>query len=141
MTAHWALGLIGLPWEMGATGPSAFDCWGLVRHVQREQFGREMPAVTIGSEEASNWAAIRSMVNRSDLGWHVVKDAKAGDVVTMKGVAGPHVGVVIEVGRHLKVLHSVGAPKQKNNMGVVATPLNALSAMGYSRVEIWRANS
>lgn len=36
---------IGLPWEAGAQGPDAFDCMAFFRHVQREQFGIDVPSV------------------------------------------------------------------------------------------------
>lgn len=35
----FCLGLIGKPWVSGASGPDAFDCWGLLRHVLRERRG------------------------------------------------------------------------------------------------------
>lgn len=36
-------GLIGLPWQRGARGPDAYDCWGLVIELARRS-GRTVPA-------------------------------------------------------------------------------------------------
>lgn len=44
-SAEFIRGLIGRPWEANAEGPDAFDCYGLVRYVQRELFGRDLPSV------------------------------------------------------------------------------------------------
>lgn len=44
---HWAAKYVGLPWESGARGPLAYDCWGLVWAIQREVFGRELPCYPV----------------------------------------------------------------------------------------------
>lgn len=38
----------GITWAFGANGPHQYDCWHAVRLVQREQFGRDLPAVQVG---------------------------------------------------------------------------------------------
>lgn len=129
---HWAAPLIGLPWSRGATGPGEYDCWGLVRHVQRARFGVEMPVLAIGS--ATNWSGLRSMINRTQ--WGPAAVASDGDVVTMKGADGAHVGVVIAVDGSLTVLHCIG--NESNAGGVITTPIEDLPSLGFGRVEIWR---
>lgn len=42
---HWASQYIGIPWEAGAQGPGAYDCWAFFRMVQREHFGRRVPVI------------------------------------------------------------------------------------------------
>jgi cell wall-associated NlpC family hydrolase len=39
----WVFPLLGKPWQVGAEGPDAFDCWGLCRHVYRTILGVELP--------------------------------------------------------------------------------------------------
>jgi len=34
---------VGKPWVMGASGPDAFDCWGLVRHWHKTKFKQVLP--------------------------------------------------------------------------------------------------
>ncbi len=41
----WAARYIGIPWEAGAQGPDAFDCWAFFRMVQRDHFGRQVPVI------------------------------------------------------------------------------------------------
>ena len=131
---HWAAGLIGLPWQRGATGPREYDCWGLVRHVQRVRFAREMPALSIGT--ATNWTGIRAMINRT--AWGLAEGLqREGDVVTMKGSDGPHVGVVIEADGQPVMLHCIGT-EGSNGGGVIVTDISEISLLGFARVEIWR---
>lgn len=35
--------LIGRPYRIGATGPDAFDCYGLARHLQHHLFSYDLP--------------------------------------------------------------------------------------------------
>lgn len=134
MSAHWATSLIGLPWSRGATGPASYDCWGLVRHVQRVRFAREMPALSIGT--ATNWTGIRAMVNRTAWG-PAEGPAREGDVITMKGSDGAHVGVVIEADGVPVMLHCIGT-EGSNGGGVIVTALNEIGHMGFGRIETWR---
>lgn len=48
----WAAKYIGLPWRSGASGPDAYDCWGLVRAVYRERLGIDLPAVDVDAHRA-----------------------------------------------------------------------------------------
>ncbi len=41
----WYLDYFGKPYVPGAEGPDSYDCWGLVRAVQRAQFGIDIPAL------------------------------------------------------------------------------------------------
>ena len=34
---------VGKPWVAGASGPEAFDCWGLVRHWYLKRFNKKLP--------------------------------------------------------------------------------------------------
>ena len=129
---HWAAPLIGIPWSRGATGPHQYDCWNLVRHVQRTHYGIEMPVLAIG--HATNWTGIRAIINTT--AWGRVEMPAEGDLVTMKGAYGPHVGVVIADDGGLTVLHCIG--NEKNSGGVITTPLSDLADLGFGRVEIWR---
>jgi cell wall-associated NlpC family hydrolase len=67
----WAVKYIGKPWAAGAAGPHAYDCWGLVRAVYRDQLGIALPVIDVdamspiavrraldGHEERSRWRAV-----------------------------------------------------------------------------------
>ena len=38
-------GYIGIPWQAGAQGPHAYDCWAFFRMVQRRYFGIQVPII------------------------------------------------------------------------------------------------
>lgn len=132
---HWAAGLIGKPWKRGAPGPDAFDCWQLVRHVQLTRFGVEMPILAIGAD--TNWTGLRAMINRTQ--WGKAEGlAREGDVATMKGSDGAHVGVVINADGYTPVLlHCIGSESHHGG-GVIVTTLAEIGDLGFARVEIWR---
>lgn len=130
--AHWSAALIGMPWTTENT------CWWLVKHVQRTQFGREMPEIQVGAQQQTpgQWGTIRDLVQRS--GWHrTAAPWLEGDVLLMAGPDGPHVGVVVSRGR---VLHSVGGLDEhgRPHGGVVLDQINELGRLGFGRLEGWR---
>jgi cell wall-associated NlpC family hydrolase len=136
--SHWSAPLVGLPWKPGAEGPDAFDCWGLVKHVQAHVFGRAMPALAVNVREApkEQWAAIRTLVQRS--AWQRVAYWRAGDVLLMLNALGlPHVGVVIEGDR---LLHAQGGEGEDGKPfgSVSADPIGSLGRLGYGHLEAWR---
>lgn len=48
-------GLLGLPWRANASGPDAYDCWHLARHIQRELFARDLPDITVPADPSWRW--------------------------------------------------------------------------------------
>lgn len=130
---HWAFQYVGLPWESGAQGPRAFDCWALVRHVQREHFGRELPLIDV---DAHNLAAVHvafaSHAERAR--WIKVDAPQEGDcVLTHKGQHPDHVGIYLAADGG-RVLHAV------QGSGVVCTALPALRRLGWEPIEFYRFN-
>ena len=126
---HWAAPLIGAPYEAGACGPSSFDCIGLVRFYFRHRHGIELPDYLLHSGSARQlYRFIRAT------GWRCVAGPEqADDVLTMTGLAGKHVGVVVGTVEGLRLLHAVGSDKRGQ---VVAQHLRPLP--GYMDIRIWR---
>lgn len=135
-TLHWAAGLIGKPWRGDAEGPHAYDCKGLARYVQRSRWGREVPALKIADTQTPEGrAAFFEAVRRSP--WQRTADApQEGDIVVLQGADGAHVGVMVQVGRRLGVLHAQGTVARGG--AVRFDELRDLLACGYSRPEVWR---
>lgn len=128
---HWSVRYIGLPWESGAQGPDAFDCWAFVRHVQREHFSRMLPVISV---DAHDRAVVRTefVVNPERARWVPVTRPVEGDAVLVyKGNAADHVGVWIDVDGG-KILHA--AP----GIGVVSTSTKALRRLGWNPIEFYR---
>ena len=118
---------IGLRWESGARGPDAYDCWGLLQHLQREFFGRDLPELS-----ATPGATRADYHTRLTTGeWECVDVPAHGDGALLRGGDFPHVGVWLDIERG-GVLHS------QHGIGVIWTPRSALRLAGYSRVKYHR---
>lgn len=99
-------GLIGSMWMPGASGPDAWDCWHLARHIEARLFGRILPHVHV--PEAPSWpwiiAAIRDHAER-DRWSEVVCPAgtiTAGDgalVLMARSDRPAHIGVWLAIER------------------------------------------
>lgn len=125
--AHPAAKYIDMPWS------EEFNCWGLIRAVQADCFGRKMPELPIGSSEDQTAALLAVVV-----GWSRVPGRPMdGDIVTMTGPRGPHVGVVVQ-GR---LMHNVGGRKEDGTVEgcVRVDELDELFRLGFGHLKVWRA--
>lgn len=128
---HWANQYIGRPWENGAQGPDAFDCWGLARFIQREHFARDLPAVDV---DAMDILAVAREIkgNGERTKWSLVDTQADGDAVLLAHARYPsHVGVWIDVDGG-GLLHCVKGP------GVIFSTLSALRLAGWGHIEFYR---
>ena len=129
--AHWAAGLIGMPYRKGAAGPDCWDCWGLVRHVFATRYGIAMPLVAVADGSADNVSAIKRAAVVS--GWRpAAQPAQDGDIVLMQGIEGRHVGVMVEADGRLGLLHAM------DGAGVCWQGLRDVAAGGFRDFEVWR---
>ncbi|WP_026610704.1 NlpC/P60 family protein [Methylocaldum szegediense] len=133
---HWAGSYIGKRWESGAMGPDAYDCFTLVRHLQKERFGRELPLVNVDANDIlAVGRAFRDSPERAN--WVYMGDVdfrhpKEGDLVEMAHARFPsHIGMWIEANRG-GVLHCV------YGMGVVFSDRQSLRNSGWGRIEFYR---
>ncbi len=132
--SHWANQYVGLPWENGAEGPDAYNCWGLVREVQRRRFGLDLPAVDVDAAdlraimrefrdnaEHENWVELGHSDQRQE-----------GDVVLLAHARRPsHVGLWVDADGG-GVLHSV------EGAGVVFSTLVSLRHNGWGNLKFYR---
>lgn len=132
--SHWATKYVGKPWQLGAQGPDAFDCLGLVRTVYVDQYGVDpMPNLDDRSLET-----IRSTIDAQRPEWVSVTRPRQGDLVLMARRTVPvHVGVVVKADV-LRCLHSVEPTKAGSVSGVVAQRLSELPNYGWGRVQFYR---
>lgn len=128
---HWAERYIGLPWVKGAQGPEAFDCWGLVRHVQRVHFGIEIPEIAVDADDLR--ACIRAFTGHAERArWAAVAAPRPGDGVLLAHARHPvHAGVWLEPDGG-GVLHAV------RGAGVIYSSPSALRLSGWTRIEFYR---
>lgn len=106
----WVEKYRGRPFQWHGDGPEAYDCYGLVRAVLREQWGAEAPLVHARGKTAI--AAIEDAIRGTEDSW-VCHDGRPrpGDVLTFETVGAEgelHVGIVIAEGWMLHVLEDLG---------------------------------
>lgn len=92
---HWTTAYIGLPYERGAQGPDAWDCWSFFRHVERERFARELPAVP----DPNSWRAIAAglPIWAAQFGWRMTGTPRDGDAVFLGRLRDPtHIGIWVD---------------------------------------------
>lgn len=131
----WISQYFGKPWESGAQGPDAYDCWALVRAVNHEVFGIDLPFISC---DALNPDAIKATFNGNAEfnNWRMVDAPQNGDCVVTKSNPKDvdHVGVWVDVDGG-KILQSV------YGSGVVLITLEATKRMIGQHVEFWRHHS
>lgn len=124
--SHWSIKYLGLPWS------PACDCWGFFRLVQREQFGRDLPAVPQADYRlAAKSAVFASHPERANWTEIPAAEAQEGDGLLMvKGHQEAHVGIWVDVDGG-RVLHC------DTPLGGMATPLDRL-ADEYTQIKFYR---
>lgn len=125
MTDDQIAALVGTPYKDGGETPAGFNCWGLLRYIQREFYNRELPAAVMGDVEGSKAMHVAALSDGTyrQIPAHLIED---GDCVLLRSGINPHVGVYLSNDGGC-VLHSV------EGMGVIVTPIHQLNAFGYGR--------
>lgn len=102
---EWVGAWIGRPFRDKGRGPDAFDCWGLVRAVLRDQFGIALPDYADAYTESHDHASVAEAVE-SGLrdGWQIVRQPKCGDLIVIRVAGRPwHCGLMVTPERFLHV--------------------------------------
>jgi len=133
---HWAVKYIGLPYEPGGRGPDKYDCWGLVRHVYRNEFCMDLPDLP-GIVFTSAKSQTRVIEAGIDQEWvSILKPFDGCGVAMGQKEYMHHVGVYIDADGG-KILHA------NSGSGVVANTPAQLRMVGfktilYYRHQLWR---
>lgn len=133
MSSAWVMDYLGKPWINGASGPDAFDCWGLVRHIYRERLDIDLPAVDV---DAHRPLAVRHAFAEGAKahGWEEVEACPEADfdVVLMGQAKHPHhVGLAVAGG----ILHSV------EGIGVIYQDTASLRRHGWRLLAAYRRSA
>lgn len=101
---HWTEQYLGIPYEKGANGPAAFNCWFFFAHVQLSRFGVAVPIVPQPDKLGEIARAFRDQLGGS--GWAKVGKPRTGDGVLMAHFRHPsHVGIYVDDVARGSVLH------------------------------------
>ncbi len=120
-----------MPYETAASGPSSFDCWGLVKSYFEVVRGIELRAgeINLGCHKSCA-KAVKAQAESPR--WHEVKEPLEGDVVAMgKGRYLHHVGVWLNADGGL-CIHA-----QEGHF-VIGSSLVKLAHLGFSKVNFFR---
>jgi cell wall-associated NlpC family hydrolase len=103
---------IGKPWQLGAVGPHAYDCWGLVRAALGDLFGIHVPelAAHLGIGSVAQTPVIAQAALRTGH-WTELAAPTAGAVVAFYDIAGNvrHVGLCLWADTVLHTRRGAGA--------------------------------
>jgi len=112
MLPDWVNAYVGLPFKVHGRDRDGIDCWGLVRLVLADQFGRRLPSYAGGYASVEDAKDIGRLI-RGEMGpWHPVPPGaeRPGDVVLMRLMNQPmHVGVVVAAGWMLHIEDGIDA--------------------------------
>lgn len=125
---HWAEEYIGKPWANGATGPDAYDCFGVVKAVYLDRLRLTVQTVDVNALQPL--AVARAMRDYDYSGWEqVAAPENEFDVIEMSMNRKPHhVGVFVDGG----VLTSV------EGSGVIFQTLGSLKRHGWNITNVYR---
>lgn len=102
---HWTDRYLSCPYEAGARGPHAYDCWGQAREVLMQGYGwPELPA--FGRVRGSNPEAMREAEAGLLPSLRLCQPEDGALVAVYRRGALVHVGAVVEVDGRLLVLHT-----------------------------------
>lgn len=129
---HWAYEYIGKDWESGFSGPDAFDCWGLVRYIQKKHFNRVLPEVNADAYSIQD--VVKNFNSNPALSmWEEVDEPIEGDCALMSQNKRPsHVGIWIDDGSMGGILHSC------RGAGVIFSARNLIAVSGYNLLGYYR---
>ena len=125
-------GLIGRPWRADGEGPDAYHCWALVRQVQRQIHGRDLPDVRVPTPLTLPWIVRTMATHPEGRVWREIAcidgivQAGDGALVSMARLDRPcHVGVW---------LAGEGIIHADDRLGVVLESPAQLRARGWGRL-------
>ncbi|MBX9877640.1 MAG: C40 family peptidase [Candidatus Obscuribacterales bacterium] len=99
MIPKWVEQYVGLEYKDCGRGPEAFDCWGLVRQILKDQFNVDVPAYLY--ETSQDRKIVGPLIEDESKAYQPVEAGKEqlGDLVVLKlGNLPFHIGMVVGKG-------------------------------------------
>ena len=107
MIPIWCSKWIGIPFADHGRGPDAFDCYGLVHAIYREQFGITLPDYADAYSDARDHASVAAAVQAGlQAGWATIdrvhETPRCGDLLVINVATRPwHCGLMVTPERFL----------------------------------------
>jgi cell wall-associated NlpC family hydrolase len=102
MLPNWVNDYIGIPFVDHGRSIAGWDCWGLVRHVLHEHYGKMLPNFCGAYEQAENGREIAALIDcsRPLLQAERVERPQSGDLALLTFRGHPcHIGVYLADGQ------------------------------------------
>lgn len=130
---HWANKYIGIPFLMGGNSiEEGFDCWGLFRHIQREQFNRSLPAVCVPEYDRDSVSSLMN-THTERQNWVETSVPEDGGAILMAHARWPvHVGLCVSDSTAKGILHT------ERGVGARFTAITDLSATMWKITGVYR---
>ena len=128
----WVADIIGKPYAVGARGPEAFDCWGVVRYFYWLHFAVSLPLYK--NENPFHTKRVGELMTKAEHSsdWIEIDKPRHGDVVAMsRSEVLHHVGVWLDIDGGL-CLHAL------DGHSVVAQNLQRLKHERFKRISFFR---
>lgn len=90
--------VIGIPYQVGAMGPDKYDCWGLVRFIEKELFDRELQIIV--PPDGKNPRELVKFIKEhtEHQNWEKIENPIHGCIVEMSNSNHPHhIGVYLDI--------------------------------------------
>ena len=130
----WIAEIQRKPWRLGARGPDAFDCYGLLYWVKRTYFGQEVPRHLVEFPERWGSRDVGRII-RENLGrWQTIDAPVEGCGVGLSKFSSGiihHCGLWTDADGGL-VVHSARA-----KAGVLCQTVDELRREGYKKIEFF----
>lgn len=123
---------IGIPHQIGARGPEAVDCWGLLGMIYAREYGISLPELPGASVDPI--PTINARIEEAATGpdWTEIKEPAEGCAVAMsQNKALHHVGIYTQADGG-KVIHSW------DGHSVVADTFRSLRLKGFKTIKFFR---
>lgn len=105
---HWSRDYVGLPWRFAGRSRDGIDCWGLLWLIYRDVLKIDVASYereTLDAPEREQIAALLTE-DRNKSPWrHAEQEQQFDMVVFRRGGIESHVGIVVEPGRMIHILH------------------------------------
>jgi cell wall-associated NlpC family hydrolase len=114
--APWVKAYIGIPFVSGGRDKTGADCYGLVRLVLAERFGRTLPLLSGDYTDADSFAQTEGLIRSQQplLAGRRVEAPETGDVCVLKFHGLPtHLGLYAGGGWILHTLKGTGSVLQR----------------------------
>lgn len=115
---EWVLRYMFATYKDKGRGPDEFDCWGLVRQIQMDQFGVELPSLASEYASALDRPSVAVTVQRYteelSRAWRIVTEPMRGDIVVLRIGGVPwHCGVIIADDWMLHILGDAAVAREQ----------------------------